>query len=299
MSDSGRERNAIVSRKTPDLSACGGDAGNLTSDQRQQNEERHDGRPCPATRCVQEHLHEGIAGRRLCNCVEVAHRENQGNDHEEAEEGIDVGRPHDGAWHGAAGVRSFLRWEIVSKRPLTSGRCSSAMSSWKLDAATEIHRAGESCSSRIMVALSRSFGVSRRPGAKSPQLVAGSLYLQGKLFSLTHVHLAIKAEQGEHYRIEANQHGQAIGRPPSIVAELSECVGGIVARRESPSRITQFTSAFVLMRLYFSRHPRPREMRGCMDSIEKAAIDWLNVQDDNDHEQASKVDDSQRAFDKR
>ena len=95
MTDGRGEGNTVVSGKRPGLTTRRGDACNHAAGHGKDDEHRHGDRRRFASGRVVEDRQERPAVRRVGDVCHVTPREHQRDDHEKAEESVDVGRVHD------------------------------------------------------------------------------------------------------------------------------------------------------------------------------------------------------------
>ena len=109
MTDGRREWHTIVSGERPSLTTRRGDACNHAAGHGEDDEHRHGDRRRFASGRVVEDRQERPAVRRVGNVCHISPREHQRDDHEEAEESVDVGRVHDRPGDRPSGVFRLFR----------------------------------------------------------------------------------------------------------------------------------------------------------------------------------------------
>jgi hypothetical protein len=102
--DSCGKGNTIVSRECPSLPTRSSNARDDTPRQREDDEHRHGDRRRFAPRRVVKDGQERPAVGRVRDVCHVSPRVHERDDHEEAEESVDVGRVHDCSGDGTGGV---------------------------------------------------------------------------------------------------------------------------------------------------------------------------------------------------
>ena len=109
MADGGGEGNTVVSGERPSLTTSCGDARNDTAGHGEDDEHRHGDRRRFASGRVVEDRQERPAVRRVGDVCHISPRKHQRDDHEEAEESVDVGRVHDRPGDRPSGVFRLFR----------------------------------------------------------------------------------------------------------------------------------------------------------------------------------------------
>jgi hypothetical protein len=104
MTDGGGKGDTVVSGERPGLTTRSSNACNDAASHGKDDEHRHGDRRRFASRCVVKDRQERPAVSRVGDVCHVSPSEHERDDHEEAEESVDVGRVHDRSGDGTSGV---------------------------------------------------------------------------------------------------------------------------------------------------------------------------------------------------
>ena len=98
-----------ISCKCPELATSSRNASDDTSGE-SNNEDRRKHISASAALCdIEQHLNKRVASLGFRNLVGISPGENEGDDHDETKERVEVRRPHNGSRYGAGRISDFFR----------------------------------------------------------------------------------------------------------------------------------------------------------------------------------------------